>query len=298
MVTLLPWILLGYLAAAAWFCLIFAMELAWPREEPGVRWRALLFTAVFIPATMLIGHFLSGAGVAPFDAAPGGTLGLVILGLLLGDFLYYWFHRLQHGVPLLWRFHSVHHSVEKMGALAGYHHITENALQTVFVVIPMSLIVADPKVGLTGFAAALFGNYLHSTTRLHLGPLAKLFPDNRSHRTHHSTDPRHFNRNFGTLTMIWDQLFGTAYFPASDEWPQVGLPDMREPRTIGDYLLARVNPDRPSVDVAAVTIGNTDGVDVGGAGIEHTISLGGVAAAPLGGALHVEDMNHQRPGGG
>jgi len=34
--------------------------------------------------------------------------------LVLYDFLYYWFHRLQHVVPWLWRYHFVHHSEENI----------------------------------------------------------------------------------------------------------------------------------------------------------------------------------------
>jgi hypothetical protein len=39
------------------------------------------------------------------------------------------------------------------------------------------------------------------------------------------------------LSPLWDDLFGTAYFPRADEWPAVGLSDVAEPKTIADYLL-------------------------------------------------------------
>lgn len=32
-------------------------------------------------------------------------------------------------------------------------------------------------------------------------------------------------------TPLWDVLFGTAHFPASGEWPTVGLVDVAEPKT-------------------------------------------------------------------
>jgi len=38
----------------------------------------------------------------------------VIMLIILGDFYYYWMHRLFHRVPFLWKFHAVHHSIEEL----------------------------------------------------------------------------------------------------------------------------------------------------------------------------------------
>ena len=38
------------------------------------------------------------------------TVGLA----MVGNFFYYWMHRAQHAVPLLWRFHRVHHSIAEL----------------------------------------------------------------------------------------------------------------------------------------------------------------------------------------
>jgi sterol desaturase/sphingolipid hydroxylase (fatty acid hydroxylase superfamily) len=88
------------------------------------------------------------------------------------------------------------------------------------------------------------GNYLHSSSRLNFGRFAWIIADNHTHRIHHSLDERHFGRNFGAVTMLWDRLFGTAYFPAPHEWPDVGLAGQRAPQSVGDYLL---RPLRPAV---------------------------------------------------
>ena len=93
----------------------------------------------------------------------------------------------------------------------------------------------------TAFAIELLvslqGYYLHSPVRLHLGPvLRRVIADNRFHRIHHSVQPEHFDKNFGAGTSIWDQLFGTAYFPAKGEWPETGIPGRPEASTLGDYL--------------------------------------------------------------
>ena len=39
----------------------------------------------------------------------------------------------------------------------------------------------------------------------------------RYHQLHHSRDPRHYNRNFGFVFTVWDQVFGTLAAPALNE---------------------------------------------------------------------------------
>ncbi len=46
-------------------------------------------------------------------------VGLLVFWVV-GDFLTYWWHRLQHAVPFLWAFHSVHHSQEQMTVLTAF----------------------------------------------------------------------------------------------------------------------------------------------------------------------------------
>jgi sterol desaturase/sphingolipid hydroxylase (fatty acid hydroxylase superfamily) len=52
-------------------------------------------------------------------------------------------------------------------------------------------------------------------------------------------EPRHFDKNFGIFTTLWDSVFGTAYFPAKDEWPQAGVADFPEPQSVVEFLFAR-----------------------------------------------------------
>jgi sterol desaturase/sphingolipid hydroxylase (fatty acid hydroxylase superfamily) len=80
--------------------------------------------------------------------------------------------------------------------------------------------------------------FIHSSVRLNFGPLRYLLCDNRFHRIHHSREEQHRDRNFGTVSPVWDMLFGTAWFPRRAEWPAVGLDETREPQTVSAYLLA------------------------------------------------------------
>ena len=155
------------------------------------------------------------------------------------DFFTYWTHRAQHTWPWLWRLHSVHHSITELSAVNGFTHWAEQLMRFPAVTIPMALLIpADlhPLPFVLGFG--YFSGYFdHAATRLHFGPLRRVLCDNRMHRIHHSLQPEHLNRNFGVFTTVWDQMFGTAHFPAADEWPETGVRDMPEPLTIGAFLL-------------------------------------------------------------
>jgi sterol desaturase/sphingolipid hydroxylase (fatty acid hydroxylase superfamily) len=57
-------------------------------------------------------------------------LGFTVIPLLaafVSDLFYYWFHRAQHALGLLWRFHAVHHSIEELNCFNEWHHVSEAA---------------------------------------------------------------------------------------------------------------------------------------------------------------------------
>jgi sterol desaturase/sphingolipid hydroxylase (fatty acid hydroxylase superfamily) len=44
---------------------------------------------------------------------PFGIAGGAVVGILVAQFVGYWWHRALHRVPLLWRFHQMRHSAER-----------------------------------------------------------------------------------------------------------------------------------------------------------------------------------------
>ena len=165
----------------------------------------------------------------------------MLISVQVTEFFYYWFHRLQHRVKFLWHFHAVHHSLREMNAFNSNHHFTEEVFRIPFVTIPISLLFSFEQGYVPWLFAALMGwqgIYEHSATRVHFGLLRYLVPDNRFHRIHHSMEPRHFDRNFGSGTALWDFVFGTIYYPKGSEWPRVGIEEIHEPRSMREFLLA------------------------------------------------------------
>jgi sterol desaturase/sphingolipid hydroxylase (fatty acid hydroxylase superfamily) len=170
---------------------------------------------------------------------PLGVLGyaLQILALLLiVDFLTYWRHRTEH--KIFWPIHAVHHSPTELHAANDIGHPMQVWFSLVFIAFPLSLVQIDgPETpAAVSFIVVLLTYYIHSPIDVHFGPLRRILVDNRFHRIHHSLEPRHFDKNFSICFSIWDRMFGTAYDPAPDEWPDVGLEDFEAPRTLRDYL--------------------------------------------------------------
>jgi len=180
------------------------------------------------------------------------SIGALFIPALLTEFFYYWFHRLQHAVPLLWRFHAVHHAIEELNVANSAHHITEGIFKLPFIIVPLNFLIQlqVPSVLFISIFLTNWSILIHANSRISLGPLDYVFVRPLYHRIHHSMDSRHHNRNFCALFPIWDILFGTAYFPAWDEWIKTGLPDNCEAKTIGQYLFALL-PSREKADVAA-----------------------------------------------
>ena len=194
--------------------------------------------------------------------APSLHWTMVILGPLLAvilyDFFDYWMHRAQH--RWFWRLHAVHHSIEELSGINSYFHWTEQFFRIAFISLPAAYLVGIDGVA-TVFLAELLvrlqGYYLHSPTKLHVGPvLRRVIADNRFHRIHHSVHAEHFDKNFGAGTTIWDQLFGTAYFPAENEWPETGIVEQPETSSLREYLwgpfrgwLPTVSPVRSTEDL-------------------------------------------------
>lgn len=256
----------GYLYGAA---LCGVLELLVPAERQS-RWswlRGILFTFLSLAAAVAVTDVtmsvMAKVGVQPlFSWDLGGTIHssnpLVVavgytlvpmLGLFLYDVNYYWFHRLQHTAPFLWRFHAIHHSIEELNAFNAYHHVSEYVWRIPLMTIPLSLLfsVSEPQVVIIGTVLHAVGVLAHGNVRLNFGPLRYLLVEPRFHRIHHSIERQHWNRNYSFYFPVLDVLFGTAYFPRRGEIPKTGLDYAREPRDLRSFLFPP-KPPTPAPD--------------------------------------------------
>jgi sterol desaturase/sphingolipid hydroxylase (fatty acid hydroxylase superfamily) len=172
-------------------------------------------------------RFAGGRGIPALLAA-------VWVSAVVGDFFFYWYHRILHRFHLLWQIHKMHHMDENLDVLTVFR---DNWLDTLgsslFSAFPLALLFRlddlDPgDLGLLAGAGATALSTLltigHMNVRLQVGRLSMLFCSPQLHRIHHSRLAHHFDRNFAVVLPLWDVLFGTYYAPAPDEFPPTGVP--------------------------------------------------------------------------
>ncbi len=131
------------------------------------------------------------------------------------DFYIYWYHRLQHANPYLWRTHEAHHSVHNVDFIAGARsHPVEILVNQTIEYAPIVLLGAHPEMALLkGVLDATWGMWIHANIGVRTGFLQYVLNGPEMHRWHHSIDYPGNGFNYGTKLAIWDWLFGTAYLP-------------------------------------------------------------------------------------
>ncbi len=167
------------------------------------------------------------------------------LALVVGEFLMYWVHRLEHETELLWRIHAVHHSAPRLYWLnAARFHPLDLALNRIGWYAPLVILgCGDIVIALFTLVEAVHGIFQHSNLTLRLGPLNWIFSMAELHRWHHSPRVEEANHNYGQNLIVWDVVFGTRYLPTDREPPRAtGLADL--PGFPMTYLAQLVSPFR------------------------------------------------------
>ncbi|MEX2168464.1 MAG: sterol desaturase family protein [Pirellulales bacterium] len=133
--------------------------------------------------------------------------------VLLSDFLVYWGHRFQHRVGFLWRFHAVHHSAKHLDWLAAHREHPIDTIYTVGLINLPAFVLGFPVETLAGLIAfrGLWAIYIHSNTRIPIGPLRMLVGSPELHHWHH--DRARDAGNYANLSPLMDILFGTYRCP-------------------------------------------------------------------------------------
>jgi sterol desaturase/sphingolipid hydroxylase (fatty acid hydroxylase superfamily) len=143
------------------------------------------------------------------------------------DLTQYWYHRLHHEIPWLWRFHRTHHSAPYMGmAMAGRQNLwytvffSQTYLTTALVYLGLgasAVVVLAVKQIITTMAhsSVRWDRPLYETKILH--PIAwvmeRLISTPATHHAHHAdtNDGVGFYKgNFGNMFFLWDVIFGTG----------------------------------------------------------------------------------------
>ena len=176
----------------------------------------------------------------------------IVIGILIMDYAYWWWHVGLHLVPFLWRFHNVHHSDLDMDvSTATRFHLGEVIFSVPFRVAVVAVFGIDFWT-LVIFevlfeAANLFE---HSNWRLPITIerlLNHLLVTPRMHGIHHSIVLRETNSNWGTIFCWWDLLHRTLRRDIPQDAITIGVANYRDEGelTFGKLFLLPFRAPRP-----------------------------------------------------
>ena len=135
----------------------------------------------------------------------------VWLGVFLArDFVYYWTHRAEHRVRVLWASHMIHHSPESIGFTTAIRVPWMEAVYKPWFGLWLPLVGFHPLAAIAmDVLAATIGQLYHTTKVRRLPVIEQVFVTPSAHRVHHGSNPEYIDKNFGAVFIIWDKLFGT-----------------------------------------------------------------------------------------
>lgn len=143
---------------------------------------------------------------------------LWVLAFVLYDFCYYWSHRCQHMINVLWSIHVVHHQSEEFNLTTALRQpFTGFWLGAVFY-LPLLFIGFPPEViVVVGSLNLIYQYWIHTRFIGHMGWFENFFVTPMNHRVHHAINEPYIDRNFGGVFIVWDRLFGTYQVEMPEE---------------------------------------------------------------------------------
>lgn len=130
--------------------------------------------------------------------------------MLADDFTYYWFHRANHEIRLLWAAHIVHHSSENFNLGTAVRNGWFTILYKPFFYAWMPALGFTPEMVLVCLGIeALWQFQLHSVYIPRLGFLEKILNTHTMHQVHHASNIEYLDKNHGGILNIFDKIFGT-----------------------------------------------------------------------------------------
>ena len=233
-------------------------------------WAMLSFSFVGGSVTSALNSVL---GERAASDLPSGLLIAVMTGALYlaYEFAYWFYHYLSHRIPFLWAFHRVHHTAEALTPLTNFrvHPIDSlvfgNAVALVTGLVGGVLVWAfgrpvNPfEVNGMNLILLTFMFWLVHLQHSHIwiafrGPMGRLIMSPAHHQLHHSENPEHFGRNFGSCLSLWDWMFGTLLMPEKTRPPLVfgAAHEGEKPHSLKESLLTPFADSVLGVDMGVV----------------------------------------------
>ena len=190
---------------------------------------AVVLTLVFAGLNISLAAATEVRGWGLLNAVNLPAPARAVAAFVLLDCWTYWWHRLNHRLPLLWRFHRMHHSDDNMDvSTATRFHLGEIVISAA---IRLALI---PVIGIPLGAILAYDLILLVATQFHHSNiglrgvidrwLRYLIVSPNMHKVHHSQEQVETDSNYASIFSVWDRLFGTYRGKADYHEIRFGLP--------------------------------------------------------------------------
>ena len=243
------------LIVAFWLVLFFVLERLRPMAVPptlthrpqikgrvlrnGILWfcNSLLSPVVVLPLTAWATAHTLGWRPDGFDK----SLIVLSVDLLLLDLLIYWWHRLNHQIPFLWRFHEVHHLDSFLDSTSALRfHFGEVLLSAVVRAGAVIMLDLSLKTVVIFETCVLISTiFHHSNIRLPRAVergLSWVIITPGLHWIHHHALRRDTDSNYGTILTCWDRIFGSHNRAQRSPTMPIGVEGLTE-KSMRDLLL-------------------------------------------------------------
>lgn len=243
--TLPAWLL--PLVVAVVFLTLFLLERRFPlRAARRSLWPRVLVNAVItglavataaITVRPAVEHLLALSPEQHFGALGLAELPVAVefgIAFVLFDWSFYWWHRLNHRVPLLWRFHNVHHADPDLDVTTSFRfHAVEIGYSSAFRATQVLLI--GPAAWMYFIYELVFQVatvFHHSNVKLPVGverAVNRVFVTPRMHGVHHSHFHHETDSNYATVFSWWDRLHGSLRLNVAQQAIRIGVPGYSQP---------------------------------------------------------------------
>lgn len=244
---------------------LLIVQTKWPLVKHRQSLKGRLFTngimasltyvaAIFLvrPSVFYAMELSSNANWGILKLLPNNIIIQASAAFLLMDLSFYYWHRLNHKVNILWRFHNVHHIDRDMDVSTGFRfHFAEVALSSIFRFLQVLVIGPSLLIFLSyEFIFQMCTFFHHSNLRLPLALdnlLKWLVVTPRMHEIHHSNFKNETDSNYSVVFSFWDRIHKTFTKNVPMERVVIGVPGYSEP---GDNSLKNliISPFRKQKD--------------------------------------------------
>ncbi|MHA7941747.1 sterol desaturase family protein [Formosa sp. 3Alg 14/1] len=130
--------------------------------------------------------------------------------MLLDDFTYYWFHRQNHMVRVLWAAHIVHHSSDNFNLGTAVRNGWFTLFYKPFFYVWIVIIGFPPEMLVVCLGIeSLWQFQLHTQYVKKLGVFEKFLNTHTMHQVHHARNLEYMDKNHGGFLNVFDRIFGT-----------------------------------------------------------------------------------------